>query len=758
MLIVLPFCQKDKDAALRLLDWISQLGSNNWHHTSVLVAAASVPHEDLMQAIVTAKGIFGAVLGVRQNQADERGWPMSSNALFRTAVDYIEREACSPFLWLEPDCVPLVPDWLSIIEKEYKESGKLFMGAIHNRPHRHLAACSVYPANVREINPNALKTDTAPWDLVDSEKTLEHTHSTNLIQHYWGEAKAPPSFKEPASLAIINPAAVLFHRNKDGTLINTIRRKLKIPERKDKGSLILRRSGAHGDAIAASVVALRLQELGFNVTYQAVPDVHVSLRRINPVLNNISHVNGSCHINLDEAYEKDPKRKQRTIAESYFDRANEFAARHGIKIGSSKNWAVRMSATQAEKAFWTRKLRGHLRPWVMICPRSNSHLCRSVPDSTWKRAAEQIDGTKFWLGSHAPAPQEIQDLRCRSMDDIIGAISVADLLLTTDTGPMHIGAALGIPLIAIEQAVSPEYRLSDQRDWVKVSPDLKCLNCHATKCPINAADPPCQYVQPEVLAAAANRRLRVGERDVSIAIAIYKPPAQRINRCLTAAIPQAKEIVVVWDQAGVMPLGAMQHEKVRYYRHWQHDIGYGRKANFAMRHTSSKWVLLLNDDCYLWEGAIDRLMECATPDVGIISALLFYPNGKIQHGGTVRAPGQHGWFHLDVNQSESRFKEPVEMENVTGACVLINRDAFYEAGGFDEEFYLCCEDADLCMKIRQAGYRVMFTPHAKGTHEESVSSRLTPNFLSVIAASNARLEKKWAWYWDKNRDVPLGTF
>jgi GT2 family glycosyltransferase/ADP-heptose:LPS heptosyltransferase len=756
MLVVIPFCHKDKDAALRLLEWIGQLGANNWHHTVLFVTSATVERSELLYLMHPAKGIFGGVLGVKQNQSDDREWPC--NGMFRTTLDYIEQQACVSFLWCEPDCVPLVPDWLSQIHEAYEKCGKLVMGALHEKPTPHIASCAVYPPNFREINPEAVKATKQRWDLVRPEITLAAAHPTNLIQHVWGEGNTPPSFNGEKSFEIVSKDAVLFHRCKDGTLIDASRKRLGIGQAVGK-SIIIRRTGAFGDAISASAVATRFQELGYSVTFQAHPSIHPILRRVVPKIAVVSEIERFCHIDLDEAYERDPNRRKRPMAYCYFDVANKQAEKQRITgIGRARNYAPRIEIKDAEKRAWLHKLSQAPRPWTMICPRSNSHRCRQVPDDIWQKAAKDIDGSKFWLGSHAPAPAGIVDLKCKSMEEITGALSVADLMLTTDTGPMHIAAAMNIPIVVVEQATSTDYTLSDQCDWSKVKPPLNCLNCQDTTCRIKPSDPPCQYIDPILISTAANRRLRVQDTDVSIVVAIYKPTVERLNRCLTAALPQCKEILVVSDRAGIVPDGALRHEKIQYARSWQTDIGYGRKANFGMRHTVSRWVLLLNDDCYLSDNAIAKLMECARPDVGMVSACLFYPTGKIQHGGTIRAPGQHGWHHLDVGQDKSRFTDVVEMENVTGACVMINREAFYTAGGFDENFYLCCEDNDMCMRIRKAGYRILFTPHATAIHEESVSSRTTPGFQGIVKESCTYLEKKWGWYWEKNRNVELGTF
>lgn len=756
MLLVIPFCEKDRLAAIRLLEWIGQLGKDNWHHTCLIVAASTVEQSELYGMINTAKGIFGGVLGLKQVHSDERGWPMSCNAMFRTTIDYIEREACTPFFWCEPDCVPLVPDWLTKIEQAYQKGGKPFMGVIYDQPWPHLTGCAVYPPDYRKINPEALKADKQPWDVVAPDTVMPLTHSTSLIQHVWGKGKEPPTFNGDDSLSIISKDAVLFHRCKDDTLITALRRRFKIGiPRLTERRLVVRRTLARGDVIAASFVSTRLQELGYQVTFQTDKRCADWLKYIVPAVD-IATVDRACHINLDEAYESHPRQKELSFAEMFLERASAWAAKNKIDLGRCRNYAPRMVLPEVERQKWIKRFKNYPRPWIMFCPRSQSHI-RIVPDNIWRDAATDMPGTKFWLAVHGAAPYGIVDVRT-NLAETPASIAAMDLFVTSDTGPMHVAAALGVPTIVVEQSFNPELRLSDQRDWLKVRPNLSCLNCQGPLCRLNNSDPPCKHIPPSLLSNAVNRRLSVTTDDVSAVVAIYRPTAGRLNRCLAAALPQVKEIVVAVDKAGVLPEGALQDPRIWYVTSRQKDIGYGRKANFGARHTVSPWILFLNDDCYMEPDCVEKLRAAVTDKVAVVGALLTYPNGTIQHGGTTRTPGQRDWAHLDHGLKEPTIKEPTEMEFVTGACTLIKRKAFYEISGFDEEFYLYCDDSDFCMRVRQAGYKVMYTPFAKAIHECGASSGMTSNLSACVQESGTRLRKKWAWYFEKNFHNRLGVF
>ena len=79
--------------------------------------------------------------------------------------------------------------------------------------------------------------------------------------------------------------------------------------------------------------------------------------------------------------------------------------------------------------------------------------------------------------------------------------------------------------------------------------------------------------------------------------------------------------------------------------------------------------------------------------------------------------------------------------------MLIRRQAFYDAGGFDEEYELYAEDDQLSMDVRRSGWKILFVPHATAVHEEGQSSRFLPDRLSMMNRSNAL-------FGAKNRELP----
>jgi GT2 family glycosyltransferase len=155
--------------------------------------------------------------------------------------------------------------------------------------------------------------------------------------------------------------------------------------------------------------------------------------------------------------------------------------------------------------------------------------------------------------------------------------------------------------------------------------------------------------------------------------------------------------------------------------------------NFAATHARGDVLLFLNNDTeVIGPGWLRAMLEHAQrKEVGAVGCKLLFPNGMVQHAGVVLGlnngspekgvaghahkwfAGSHGYFgRIDVIQDVSA---------VTGACMMVRRDVFEEAGGFDESLTIAFNDVDLCLRIRRKGYLIVYTPYASLYHHESYS-------------------------------------
>jgi GT2 family glycosyltransferase len=172
-----------------------------------------------------------------------------------------------------------------------------------------------------------------------------------------------------------------------------------------------------------------------------------------------------------------------------------------------------------------------------------------------------------------------------------------------------------------------------------------------------------------------------------------------------------------------------QHKNVRYLDWRNKPFNYSAINNAAARECNSPLLLFLNDDTSVIEpGWLEAMAELAIrPEVGAVGAKLLYPDGRIQHAGVVMGIYDncgHAFKGLDGGTSHY-FDFPDVIRNVsavTGACLMTRADVFWKVGGFDEvQFAVAFNDIDLCLKIANEGYRVLYTPHALLYHHEAFS-------------------------------------
>jgi O-antigen biosynthesis protein len=175
-----------------------------------------------------------------------------------------------------------------------------------------------------------------------------------------------------------------------------------------------------------------------------------------------------------------------------------------------------------------------------------------------------------------------------------------------------------------------------------------------------------------------------------------------------------------------------------YFRRTQQRVlrfhgpfNYSAINNLAVEQTDSPWLLFLNDDTEVIEGDWLTLMaqHIQRPEVGAVGPRLLYPNDTVQHAGIVVGVGGIAGHAFSGLPAEApgvgrQLQTTRNYSAVTGACLLTRRDVFSEVGGFDEkQLPVTFNDVDLCLKMRQAGYRIVYVPFATLYHHESATRR-----------------------------------
>lgn len=250
----------------------------------------------------------------------------------------------------------------------------------------------------------------------------------------------------------------------------------------------------------ALIVADRLFEQGFNVVFQSNHPCHPILRR-HPHISRYESPNARCHINLDGVPENSNEKWIKTETRIFLESAYFQLAHYGITIDVHDGYSS-LNISYDDLKSELVKLSHYDMPWVMINGRSATRSNCNITNAIIEQSAPRIRGSKFWIGMEK-CPSGLIDCEVRDIDRLIRLIACADVLISPDTGPMHIAALIGIPIVAIENAVPISLRLNEPVDYVVVSADTGCY-CSGMVCHKNMHYPPCFKINPIEIAISAN--------------------------------------------------------------------------------------------------------------------------------------------------------------------------------------------------------------------------------------------------------------
>jgi len=179
------------------------------------------------------------------------------------------------------------------------------------------------------------------------------------------------------------------------------------------------------------------------------------------------------------------------------------------------------------------------------------------------------------------------------------------------------------------------------------------------------------------------------------------------------------------------------------------NLGFAKACNIGVVAAGeNEYLLFLNPDCLPAQDALEKLLICmkSSQQTGMAGPLVLNPDGTEQPGGRRAVPTPwrsfvrvFGFFNFRKRYPRlfSDFllhhqplpDVPVEVEAISGSCMLINRAALKDVGLLDEGYFLHCEDLDWCMRFRQRGWKIMFVPDAHVTHHQGTCSKTRPVFV-----------------------------
>lgn len=166
-------------------------------------------------------------------------------------------------------------------------------------------------------------------------------------------------------------------------------------------------------------------------------------------------------------------------------------------------------------------------------------------------------------------------------------------------------------------------------------------------------------------------------------------------------------------------------ERVRVV-YWDKEFNYSAINNFGISHAKGEYILCLNNDITVIspDWLEELLANCQRPEVGIVGARLYYPDNTIQHAGIVLGMGGcAGSLFVGLSRSRGGYLHKAALQQdlsaVTAACFMVKKEVFEKAGGFEEKLAVAFNDVDFCLKVRHAGYLVVYNPYAELYHHES---------------------------------------
>lgn len=418
-----------------------------------------------------------------------KGWIEGSNALWLKAAEEAQKIG-EPWMFLEPDAVPIRASWMIEIESEYKRIGKPYMGALieHKnsfQPNPYLEGCSVYPA-VAFSEIGRMMVPGKSWTLSTAPFVVPRAANSQLFQHLWGEKDNPPTFARQAiagtnvfGLNYIQPQTALYHRSKDGTLIDLLRERKGLrtsqpiarithtnPDQFPEGYILL---GRNGDLITA----LRGMRLVHSWTGN-IPQI-ICAKQFAPIMEGASYA--ITHPMELDWWKGMPEARRRAASMGKFSVLQCYASEWGIDLSKWPSYMVSMwermglkrDALQASKLVFDRR---HIdREQVLM----KAHLTGRGKLVLWNCKGisspfKHVDIVRNELSNlgHDVQVLDLGNVTGMRIFDLIGFYERACCIVSTDTSTLHLASAVNTPTIAFivdgwTGSVPPQNTVLDMR-------------------------------------------------------------------------------------------------------------------------------------------------------------------------------------------------------------------------------------------------------------------------------------------------------
>lgn len=246
-------------------------------------------------------------------------------------------------------------------------------------------------------------------------------------------------------------------------------------------------------------------------------------------------------------------------------------------------------------------------------------------------------------------------------------------------------------------------------------------------------------------------------------VSLLIPTRDRVDllkQCIDSVIERTDypnfEIVVIDNDS-------REKKSKEYFEKVQHDprirvvpypypFNYSAINNFGARAARGEVFALLNNDIeVLSRNWLDEMVGHALrPDIGVVGAMLYYPDDRIQHAGVILGIGGvagHAYVGMARGWPGDKHRGGLaqSLSAVTAACAVVRKSVFVEVGGLDEGLEVAFNDIDFCLRVREKGYRNLWTPFAELYHHESASRgyETTPEKIERFKREESFMKLRW---------------
>lgn len=258
---------------------------------------------------------------------------------------------------------------------------------------------------------------------------------------------------------------------------------------------------------------------------------------------------------------------------------------------------------------------------------------------------------------------------------------------------------------------------------------------------------------------------------ITASVVLYNTDRAELLALLRCVEQSCVAVVYVVDNSAADVLRSVVAGVSRVeYIHGHGNVGYGAAHNIAIRKSiasGATYHVVLNPDISFDQKTIEQLVCYAdqNPQVGQIMPKIVYPNGEIQYlckllPTPMDLIGRRFLpFKSYVDKRNYRFEmratgydKELDVPFLSGCFAFLRVEALVRVGGFDDRFFMYCEDIDLCRRIGMAGYRTVYMPQATAVHAHKKESFKSKVMLRAHIRSAIFYFTKWGWIFDRYRD------